>query len=176
MKSMSTREKIMLAVLGVMCLALVYYYLLYIPMKEEIAQYKEEYNTVDDTLILVDAKAAQLATMKAELEAIKQDPMGATKALPAYDNRQNLMSQLSNILSKTQSYNIIFGNVSGDGTTVSRQITLNYSCGSYEEAKSILQEIHNGEYPCVFGTLHLSNNGATISIQITYFEYGKLNQ
>ena len=171
---MTTREKVMLCILGVLCLVLAYYYLLYIPMKEEIAQYKQEYTTVDDTLIVVEAKAVQLANMKAELEAIKQSGTGDVKPLPVYDNRQNLMSQLSNILDKTQSYSITFGNISSDGTTISRQISLNYSCGSYEAAKAILLEIYNGEYPCVFGTLHLSNEGATISIQITYYEYGSL--
>ena len=62
---MTTREKVMLGILAALCLVLAYYYLLYIPMKEEIAQYKEEYTVVDDTLIVVDAKAVQLSKMKA---------------------------------------------------------------------------------------------------------------
>lgn len=172
---MTIREKVMLCILIILLVCAGYYYLFYVPMKEDTEVYKQEYATLDETLIVAEAKTTKMAKMKAELEALKQSSTEEIKPLPAYDNRQNLMSQLSNILAKTQHYNITFGNVSGDGTTISREITLNYSCGSYEAAKQILLEIYDGEYPCVFGTLHLSNEGATVSIQITYFEYGKLN-
>lgn len=172
---MTIREKVMLCILIILLVCAGYYYLFYVPMKEDTEAYKQEYATLDETLIVAEAKTTKMAKMKAELEALKQGSTEEIKPLPAYDNRQNLMSQLSNILAKTQNYNITFGNVSGDGTTISREITLNYSCGSYEAAKQILLEIYDGEYPCVFGTLHLSNEGATVSIQITYFEYGKLN-
>lgn len=172
---MTIREKVMLCILIILLVCAGYYYLFYVPMKEDTEAYKQEYATLDETLLVAEAKTTKMAKMKAELEALKQGSTEEIKPLPAYDNRQNLMSQLSNILAKTQNYNITFGNVSGDGTTISREITLKYSCGSYEVAKQILLEIYDGEYPCVFGTLHLSNEGATVSIQITYFEYGKLN-
>lgn len=172
---MTIREKVMLCILILLLVFAAYYYLFYIPMKEDTEVYKQEYVSLDETLIIAEAKTTKMAKMKAELEAIKQGTTEIIKPLPAYDNRQNLMSQLSNILAKTKNYSITFGGVSGDGTTISRDITLNYSCGSYEEAKGILLEIYNGEYPCVFGTLHLSNEGSTVSIQITYFEYGKVN-
>lgn len=173
-KGMSIREKVMLCILAVLCVILVYYYAFYIPMQEEIAQLKEEYTTIDDSMILVEAKATRLAKMKAELEEIKAGDAGVMKELPAYDNRQNLMSQLSTILSKTENYNIAFAGVTGDGTTVSRQISLDYSCANYEEAKAVLLEIYNGKYPCTFGGLYLSDDGATISVDIVYFEYGSL--
>lgn len=173
---MTIREKVMLCILILLCIFAAYYYLLYIPMKDATTAYKEEYTVLDDTLLVAEAKTTRMAKMKAELESIKAGTTEEIKALPAYDNRQNLMSQLSNILSKTEKYNITFGNVTGDGTTISREITLNYSCDSYEEAKEILLEIYNGEYPCVFGDLHLSNEGATVSIQITYYEYGSLEK
>lgn len=172
--SMTIREKVMLVILGLLCLALVYYYAFYIPTQEEIQQLEEEYLTIDDTLIAVEAKSARLEKMKADLEMLKGSDTDDTKALPAYDNRQNLMSQLSIILAKSDNYNISFGEVSGDGTTVRRNIRLDYTCGSYQAAKALLLEIYNGEYPCAFDSLYLSNEGTTISVDIIYFEYGTL--
>lgn len=172
-KGMSIREKVLLCILAILAMIMVYYYAFYIPTQDEIAQYKEEYTLVDDSIILADAKAIKLSQMKAELEAIKGGETEVTKELPAYDNRQNLMVQLSNILAKSQNYNITFGAVSADGKTMTRSISLDYSCESYEAAKAILMEIYNGEYPCTFHNLYLTNGGSSISVDIIYFEYQK---
>lgn len=170
-RGMSIREKVLLCILAVMAMVLVYYYAFYLPVQEETAQYEEEYILVDDNIILADAKAIKLKQMKAELEAIKGGETEVTKELPAYDNRQNLMMHLANILVKSQNYNITFGNVAVDGGTVSRSISLDYTCDSYATAKAILLEIYNGAYPCTFTNLYLTNNGNSISVDIIYYEY-----
>ena len=171
MKKLSIREKVLLAILGVLAAVMVYNYLFLIPIQEEIARCEEEYLSMDDTVILLEAKTNRYNQMKAELEKIKAGQTEETKALPAFDNRENLMVQLSNILSKTEKYSLVFGNITEDGVTVSRSVSLNYSCDSYETAKGILMEIKNGEYPCMFGNVYLSNEGKSISVNITYFEY-----
>ena len=176
MKNMSGREKAMLGILGVLCIVLAYYYLVYIPMTTEIENYKQEYVTVDESMIIVEAKVAQMSSMKAEIEAIKAGEVGDIKVLPMHDNRQNLMSQLSMILAKTKSYNIRFGTITADGTTISRQVTLDYICEDYALAKGILQEIYTGQYPCIIGNISVGSNGAAMSMDITYYEHGKLEQ
>jgi len=170
--SMTIREKVMLGILGILCIVLAYYYLLYIPMKNETERYRQEYQTVDSTLVVVEAKAAKMAQMKAEIEAIKAGNAGDIKELPAYDNRQPLLRQLNMILAKTNNYSITFGGITGDGTTVCRQVTLNYACDDYASAKAILKEIHSGIYPCALGNISLSSEGASMSLNITYYEYG----
>lgn len=172
--TITIREKVLLCILGILSVILVYYYLFYIPMKKETKLYRQEYVTVDETLLEVEARAAQMMEMKAEIEAIKAGNAENTRELPKYDNRQNLMSQLSGILAKTNNYSISFGAITGDGTTISRQITLNYTCDSYQSAKAILKEIYNGEYPCSFGNMNLSGEGRSVSMYITYYEYGEL--
>ncbi len=86
------------------------------------------------------------------------------------------MMQLSGILSKSENYNIRFGTVTSDENAISRQIILEYTCSDYKTAKGILEEIYNGQFPCVLGNVHISNKGATMSLYITYFEYGTLEQ
>ena len=170
-KGLSIREKVLLCILAVLAVVMVYNYAFLMPIQDEIARCEEEYLSMDETVILLDAKTSRYQQMKKELEAIKGGEGEDTKALPAFDNRENLMVQLSNILSKTEKYNLVFGNISEDGVTVSRSVSLNYSCDSYETAKGILMEIREGEYPCTFGNVYLSNEGKTISVNITYFEY-----
>ena len=173
---MTVREKVMLGILGILCVICAYNFLLYQPIKEEIAQYKDEYIAQDDSLILLEAKAVRLAKMKSEISEIKNGSTEGIKELPKYNNRQNLMTQLSGILSKSENYNVRFGNVTQTESAITRQILLEYTCKDYKTAKGILEEIYDGEYPCVFGNVHISNKGATMSLYITYFEYGTLEQ
>ena len=168
---MTIREKVLLVVLAILILVLAYYYALYLPVQNEIARCEEEYLTIDESILLAEAKTTKLNKMKTELESIKAGEGVDVKPLPAYDNRQQMMIQLSTILSKTENYNITYGNDMVDGVTVNRAVKLDYTCESYEDAKQILEEIYEGEYPCVFGNLFLSNGGRSVSVDITYFEY-----
>ena len=72
------------------------------------------------------------------------------------------MMQLSGILSKSDNYNLRFGTVTSDDNAISRQIILEYTCSDYKTAKGILEEIYNGQFPCVLGNVHISNKCATM--------------
>lgn len=174
-RPMTIREKVMLAILGVLCFVMVYYYAFYVPTQNKIMQLEEQYYEIDDTLIEVEAKNVRYQKMKSDLQTIKNSTSEEIKALPAYDNRQNLLSQLSTILAKAESYNITFKEVSGDGTTIRRNIRLDYTCSSYAAAKALLQEIYNGQYPCILDGLYLNDSGTKFSVDIIYFEYGDLD-
>lgn len=173
-KGMTIREKVMLCILGVLIIIAAYCYMLYMPIKAEIQQYKDDYLVADDALIIAEAKALQMAKMKSEIDAIKAGDTEAIRELPKYDNRQNLMTELSLILSKTNNYNIRFGSIEEDGSVIHRQIMLEYTCKDYASAKGILQEIYNGEYPCIIGNMHISKDGSSVSLYLTYFEYGSI--
>lgn len=175
MKKLSIREKVLLVILLIMGGVLAYYYAFYIPTQNKIAELEEQFITIDDAIIVADVKVAKLQEMQAELKRIKEEGIENIREVPAYDNRQNLMTELSTILSKAQTYNIRFNDVTTDDVTISRNITLDYTCGSYEAAKTILQEIYDGKYPCAFTDVFLSNEGMTVSVDIVYFEYGDLN-
>lgn len=175
MKKLSIREKVLLVLLGIMGFILLYYYLFYIPTQNKIAELEAEYIEIDDEIIVAEVKVSKLQEMQNELKRIKAEGDENLRQVPAYDNRQNLMSDLSSILAKAQTYNIRFNDVTTDDVTISRNITLNFTCNSYQTSKAILQEIYNGQYPCAFTNVFLSNEGTTVSLDIIYFEYGDLN-
>lgn len=170
-KGLSIREKVLLIILGIVAAIAVYYYLFLIPTQDEIARLKEQSVSIQNALSLTESKINNLNKMKAELESIKAGDNTDTKPLPAFDNRQNMMVELYAILLNTENYSISYGTDTDDGTTVSRSVRLNYSCGSYEAAKAILIAIQDGEYPCTFGNLNFSNEGRNVSVDITFFEY-----
>ena len=174
---MTVREKVMMGILGVLVLFCVYYFVFLVPTTEKIASYKEDTLLLEDQIILADAKVVKMQQMEDELEEILANGQGDLKELPAYDNSYYVMNSLSGILEKSVQYNISFSNVETEGNTVRRNITLDYDCSSYNNAKTILENIYHGDYRCVFKDLYITCNekdGAEsyhVSVDVTYFEY-----
>lgn len=171
-KQLTTREKVLLVVLAVLLVICGYYYAFYTPVLQKIAEYKDEIVFIEEQTVALDAQVQKMNQMKEELDAIQSGEMGAIKEIPAYDNSQNLMNSLSFILQSADQYNVSFSSVDEEDSTVRRNISLSYSCGSYETAKSILTQIYESEYRSLIKDVHLSTaDGYSVTMEITYFEY-----
>lgn len=172
-KGLTNREKGLLLILVLMVLVAVYNYAFYVPTQAKIAQYKQDALTVDDQILLAEAKAMKLNMMEKELAEIKSGDMTNIKELPPYDNSRNVMNSLSTILVNATQYNISFSGVTEADGIVRRDITLTFSANSYEAAKSMLSDIYNGDYRCLMKDLHISQASGVwnVNVQITYFEY-----
>ncbi len=173
MKNMSKREKFMMGILVLMLAILGYYYLFYVPTTTEIMLCKQDTVAVEDQIYAAQVKAAKMQKMQKEIDAILAGESGEVKELPAYDNRQNVMNSLSNILSVTDSYNVTFSSVSEADGIIRRNINLNYQCVGYDTAKTVLEQIYNSEYTCLIKNVSLSqgNGSYMVTLTLTYFEY-----
>ena len=177
MKKMSVREKVLAVILGILVLFCVYYFVFLIPVTDKIDACINESTTIEDQLILYDAMAEKKKMMETELEAIFRGEKGKVKELPAYDNSQNVMHQLSYILADADQYDINFASVEEEDSMVRRSITISYNCPTYESAKYILTQIANSDYRCVFKDLYINSNEyrETISynvvVDVVFFEY-----
>ena len=158
-KGLSSREKILLVILALMAVFAVYYYVFYIPTQEKISYFKAETVRLEDEIMVSEIKIGKLNMMVKELEAIKSGDMTNIKELPPYDNSSNVMNSLSTILSKASVYNVSFSGVTEKDGIVRRDITLNFSCTTYETAKAILSDIYNGDYRCLVKDLHITQSG-----------------
>lgn len=172
-KGLTNREKGLLLILVLMCLVAVYNYAFYVPTQAKITQYNQDAITVDDQILMAEAKAAKLQMMEKELAEIKSGDMTNIKELPQYDNSRNVMNSLSAILVNATNYNISFAGTSEADGIVRRDITLTFGANTYEAAKSMLSDIYNGPYRCLMKDLHISqaSNVWNVNVQITYFEY-----
>ena len=172
-KGLSAREKVLLLILILMGIFAAYYYVFYIPTQEKISFYKSETTKIEDQIMEAEFKMDKMNMMVKELEEIKSGDITNIKELPPYDNSRNVMNSLSIILSRAEQYNVNFAGVSEADGIVRRDITLSYSCSSYDGAKAILYDIYNGDYRCLVKDVHITQNGGhyMVNVQITYFEY-----
>lgn len=172
-KKISAREKLLILVLAAMVIVLGYMNLFYNPTKEKITTYEADVTYVGAQIATFEQKVQKMNQMKAELATIEAEGVADIKELPAYDNSNNVMSNLNTILQSANKYNINFAGTSETDGIVRRNISLSFETSSYSEAKNILLQIYNGEYRCLLKDIYVSQSGGTwtISVGITYFEY-----
>ena len=172
-KRLSARERLLLVILLILGAYMVYQYVFYMPTKAKIDYYKQEATTLDDQIIVSEAKIIKLARMEKELEEIKAGDASKLKVLPQYDNSRNVMNSLSSILENAVQYEVSFSGVSEADGIVRRDITLNYACNAYDVAKAILVQINDGPYRCLVKDVYITQNADVwnVNVEITYFEY-----
>lgn len=171
------REKVLLAILILLIIGSMYYLLFYTPMQEKIAAYETEFAELDDAVILYEAKAMQMKKMQQELETLKMEALttDGIKEMPAYDNSRKLMESLNFILDAALEYSVTFNSTETSEQIVRREVTLNYKCKNYKQAKKILEQIHEDRYPSIIKDVRMEcdteDESVSMMVTLTYFEY-----
>ena len=173
---MTVREKVLTVILGILVLFCVYYFAFLIPVTEEMDACINENLTIEDQLVIYDATAEKKRMMEGELKDILEGGNKDVKELPAYDNSQNVMNQLSELLEDTEQYDVSFSSVEEQDNTVRREVSLSFTCNSYENAKNILSSISNSEYRCILKDLYINREddeeaNYRVNVDVVYFEY-----
>lgn len=174
-RHLSSRELVLLGLLVVILLVSCYVMLFYMPMTAERDQLATEIEDNRAQLTVVQAQVEEKQRMERELEALfaKPDP---PLEMPDYDNVQQVMFELNAILALTEEYSLSFGTVDAEGGIVRRQISMNFTTGGYEQAKAVLQRLHDSVYRCMLSDLNLSidsgqEDGVSVSGNIVFYEY-----
>lgn len=174
MRPLTAREKFLLGVLLVVAVVSAYLALFYQPMTTKLAELDEQLGQTEDQLLESQIKVNQLEKMRAELAEMGAGGKSMI-GLARYDNLQAVIVELNGILSKTSEYSLDFGTVDTSQQIVRRNIALNFSAGSYEQAKAVLKELHDCKYRCLLSTLSLNDEDQSgkvqVSVTMTFFEY-----
>ena len=175
----SAREKFMLAVLGLIAIGFAWYQFLFMPIQNRIADLDMQIQQTQDEILLRQTTAA---TVESQQAAIAQWESEGVKPvfLPAFDNTQQLMAFLHGTLSATDNYSMSFDNPSiADDGTVHRLGTITFTIEDYKSARSVVEAIARGPYPCKVSALGVadktvdSSNGSgdvSVNMQVTFFE------
>ena len=176
----STREKFMIGVLILVALGFAWYQLLYMPIQGQITSLDSEIQQTQDEIVLRRTTAASIESQEqaiAEWEAQGLKPV----FLPSFDNTKQLMAFLHGTLSSAESYSMSFDNpVTADDGTVHRSGTITFAVKDYASARSVVQAIAKGPYPCKITALGISDKSVTaksksgadvsVNMQVTFYE------
>jgi len=174
----------LLGVLGVILLVSGYVVLFYMPVTAERDRCLSEAESVRTEIEAAQIRLDDKHRMERELEELfAQDP--PPLSIADYDNLQSVMFELNSILSGALDYSLTFSTVDTSQTIVRRDISMSFSCGSYEIAEGILQQLHDSAYRCMLDSVSMSmerweggfleeeryDGTVAVSGNIVFFEY-----
>ena len=183
-KSFTKREKILLGVLGAICLVAVYFYAFFLPVQSETQELITQRESLESEILVQTAKAQKMASMEKELEKLEDE--GAAKT-PSYDNLKALTAFLNTVTADVTGYNMSFKTEQSeeDASIVRRVATIQFTASSYAKAKKVLDELCESPYRCLMCDVCVTqssskddtatskgiNNGSVqVGLTVTFYE------
>lgn len=164
-------EKLLIAVLVLILLALFYYKFVDETVRTTIANNEAEANMLQTELDAAQARLMQLNRVKGEMETLENE--GRLSWMGSYNNSKEEVAFLNDILADTLKYSIAFSDVTRSGDLIRRSFTLQYTAVDYAAAQDIMLRLCQGKNRCLVGDVKCSVNGdssVTLSAAATFYE------
>ena len=154
-RQLTTREWMLLALLGVILLASGYMLLFYMPLTAERDRCLGEAESCRAEIEAAQLRLEEKRRMERELEDLFSagEP---PRSIADYDNLQPVMFELNSILASTQDYSLSFSTVDASQAIVRRSISMSFTTGTYESAKAVLQQLHDSAFRCMLDSVNVS--------------------
>ena len=162
MKKLSKREKILLAVLIVVIVAVCWYKFIYAPVNSQIDTLNRNRDTEQTELTVLLPKIKQKQDMQAAVEKIKAQ--GSVERIPVYDNSKELMVALNKVLSTAKSYSINFGEADRDDYIFLHKILLTFETNTYKQARQLIEKLTTETFVNQISDIRVTNDSTTRNI------------
>ena len=170
-RSFNRAEKALLIVLAIILLGLLYYWFVDQPVRDAITSAKAESDGLWVELNTLQADAARLEKMQAELDEIESS--GSVSRMGSYNNSEAELRLLNDALAGTLQYSISFSDVTRSGNQIRRSFTLQFKTADYDGAREIVESIENSEFRCIIGDIRCTvdnDEAVTINAAATFYE------
>ena len=132
--------------------------------------------SLQDQLIIEQAKASSEKQMKDAIEAEKANP--STGEVEVYNNLANEVNELGRILNgSAEEVSISWASPTLTDTTVRRIATISFKAESYDTARSLIKSINDMKYKNSISKISLAHSTSstdtstvTVSMTLTFFE------
>ena len=170
----SRKELALLLLLVIVCLVMIYYRFVYVPIQDQIASYDTVY--LEDQIVIEQAMAMKIMAMKEEIEASHESELAE---IATYDNLKAEIIELNQIVADAKEFNFSFQQPYAEGNVVRRNITLTFTAEDYEEAEKIIRALYGCKYRCQIGDMSISSTSNSrnvqegdvkVTLQATFFE------
>ena len=173
-RKLTPREWMLLGVLAILALVVGYITLFYMPTTNARDTALAETESCKQRTEAAQVRLAEKQRMERELEEIFARNVNPL-ALADYDNVQSVMRELNLTLEAAQNYSLSFATVDASQSIVRREISISFTCGSYDAAKAVLQQLHDSAYRCMLSNVTISRGQGdsglvSVSGSIVYFE------
>ena len=140
-------EKILIAVLALILLALVYYQFVDKNVRQAITNAESEAQMVETELTAAQARLAAAQKIKSSMDELEAS--GQASWMGSYNNSRAEVAFLNSILADTLQYSVTFSNVTRSGDQIRRSFTLEYRTASYAAAHEIMARLCQSHDRCL---------------------------
>ena len=151
-RDFSRGEKVLLVLLAFILVGLVYYQFVDRTVRDNIAKAKAQTEAAQTELTAVNAKIKRMEEMQAELDSITQNPNASY--MGSYNNSQEELAFLNDVLSATDQYSITFSNVTRDGDQIRRNFSLQFSTADFVGMEKIMKQLGDGRLRCLINDIN----------------------
>ena len=134
-RDFNVAERILLGILGILLVAVAYYYLVHLAVADDLASARAERDSLETELIGVQTRVAQLEKMQNEIDGVGTGPNASR--MESYNNAKAEIALLNDILTAARQYSISFSGVSRDGDLIRRSFQLSFTADSFDTAEGI---------------------------------------
>ena len=173
-RSFTNREKVLMVILAVLLIGILYFKVLLEPVNDSIAQYEQDTETEQTEIVKNTAQVTKMKKMQEELTELKKS--GDAKPLPSYDNSDAMLVELNSILASASDYSLTFGStetLEEESYILRRPVSLVFYAGSYQQARSILDALHNSDNVNQISDLTITfkdDQSVAVTLSISFFE------
>ncbi len=153
-RNLSMKEKLLVVVFILILLGLAYYRFFYIPTQNSIDAAHTKRDEYQTQLLEAQKKEAQIRKMKEEIEELGD--LENISRMESYNNSKEELTLLNRILDPASDYSISFSNVTRDNDLIRRSFTLNFTTGSFVQAKRIISSLESSKLRCLLGDIKYS--------------------
>lgn len=182
--TMTLREKILLAVLGVLIVLILYIQFFQKPIQSAIDSDNQTIQQLQSTIDVETVRAAKLKQMKQQIADENLQNGNSSAAIPEYNNLKNVMTQLSAILTPAKSYDITFKDTTEKDKLVYRPLEIDITCNKFSTAKTILESITKCPYRCSIDSIDVATakgsedpnvltEQVNVKVAVTFYEMKK---
>ena len=166
-------ERVLLLFLAVVLVGLAYYWFVDQPVRTTIRNAEAEMASLQTELDIVQVQLEEVSAKRAELDNIESS--GKVSYMGSYNNSEEELAFLNDVLSDTLQYSISFSNVTRSGDQIRRNFSLSFRTASYKETKQILDRLSNGDLRCLVSNISCSyasglDSAVTVNASATFFE------
>ena len=146
----TTKEISMVVFLVIFLIGITYYLAFYKPIQADLTDLANQSIDLDNQISMAMTKVANMKNMQEEIDEILSQPKSEITEIAPFDNKEVVFNMLNGILMRTSDYSLNFADpqIEADGF-VRRNVSMQFNCPSYEEAKAVIQDLTKSNWRCL---------------------------
>ena len=147
-RSFTSREKLLLVILGALIVGSVYYLLFFQPVSSSLEQSKANTESLESQLVVLDAKVKAIKNMQKSMEEFKENGH-VESIMPSYSAGKQELNFLNTTLANSEDYYVGFTKITREGNQIRRDFAMKFTVPHYTEAEDIINNLEHSDLRCL---------------------------